>query len=188
VFVRAVKGYFMDRPYLHSEDATGKFIPVADSPTGRPMLSPITNICDNLTTGADNGVADSGECTTTRTDTTGTVKIVPGGDVFVPGVFTAHMSAMDVNNDGCVELPFAPDPTTVPLCNPAASSGADTQATLQQVVRSLTTHELGHAAGINTHTTDPSDLMYQFTTNWTRDSRFSPAAAKLLQIHNKGLQ
>jgi len=178
----------MDRPYRHQEDATGRFIAIADSPNGRPMLSPITKICDNVENGTDNGVADSGECTTTRIEPTGTVKIVPGGDVFAPGVFNAELSAMDVNNDFCVELPFAPDPTTVPLCNPAADSGPDGSATLQQVTRALISHELGHAAGINIHTTDPNDLMYQFTTNWTRDNRFSPAAAQLLQIHNKGLQ
>lgn len=62
------------------------------------------------------------------------------------------------------------------------------QATFRQVVRSLTTHELGHAAGINVHTTDAADLMYQYTINWTRDNYFSPGAAALLQIHNKGLQ
>jgi hypothetical protein len=188
VFVRAVKGYFMDRPYRHQEDASGRFIPIAGSPHGKAMLSPITNVCDNVASGADNGVANSGECTTAKTNPDGTTSTVPGGDVFVPGLFTADMSAMDVNNDGCVELPFAPDPTTLPICDPTVESGTDGQATLQQVVRSLSTHELGHAAGINTHTTDPADLMYQYSINWTRDGRFSPAAAQLLQIHNKGLK
>jgi hypothetical protein len=188
VFLRAVKGYFVDRPYRHQEDPPGRFIPLQNSPHGRAMLAPIISVCDNVSAGADNGVVDSGECTTTVTDPDGTVITVIGGDVFVPGVFVADMTAMDVNNDGCVELPFAPDPTTLPLCDQAEASGSDGQATLQQVVRSLTTHELGHATGINLHTTDATDLMYQYTINWTRDARFSPAAAQLLQIHNKGLQ
>jgi hypothetical protein len=183
VFARAVKGYFLDRPYRHKEDDTGRFIPIANSPHGLPMLSPITNVCDNLSAGADNGLADSGECTTVVNNVA-----VPGGDVFAPGVFTADLTVMDVNNDGCVELPFAPDPTTLPLCDKAAGTGEFGQATLQQVVRSLTTHELGHAAGINVHTTDAADLMYQYTINWSRDATFSPAAAQLIQIHNTGLQ
>jgi hypothetical protein len=124
-------------------------------------------------------VADNGECT---------VNGVLGGDVFVPGVFTADLTAQDVNNDSCVELPFVPDPTTLQACDPTAAVAAGVQATLQQVVRSIATHELGHAAGVNVHTTDSTDLMYQYSINWVRDGHFSPTAAGLIQIHNKGLQ
>jgi hypothetical protein len=71
-------------------------------------------------------------------------------------------------------------------CTPTAFSADSPQATKQQVVRSLITHELGHAAGVNTHTTDATDIMYQSTINWIRDGHFSSTAAGLLQIHNKG--
>jgi len=176
VFVRALKGYFVDRPYKHQENLAGTFIPASG---GKPSLAPITIVCDNLAVGADNGLADSGECT---------VNGALGGDVFSPGVFTADSTAMDVNNDGCVELPFVPDPTTLQACDPTAATAAGVQATLQQVVRSIATHELGHASGINVHTTDSTDLMYQYSINWTRDGHFSPTATGLVQIHNKGLQ
>jgi hypothetical protein len=96
---------------------------------------------------------------------------------------------MDVNNDFCVELPFVPDPTAISqACDPTGAAGTAPQATKNQVGRSVATHEVGHAVGINLHTTDPNDLMYQYSINWTRDAFFSPAAAGLIQIHNKGLQ
>jgi hypothetical protein len=178
VYVRSVGGYFMDRPYQHQENVPGTYLPAVDP--NKAMLAPITMVCDSFSAGTDNGVADSGECV----DANGKL----GGDVFAPGLFNAQASAMDVNNDGCVELPFVPDPTTLTPCNRNAESASGGQATLVQVVRSIVTHELGHAAGINIHTTDSNDLMYQYTINWTRDNYFSPSAAALLQIHNKGLQ
>jgi predicted Zn-dependent protease len=50
------------------------------------------------------------------------------------------------------------------------------------------THELGHLAGIAAHTSDPTDIMYLSTINFTREDHFSDTAAGLVQIHNKGLQ
>ena len=61
-------------------------------------------------------------------------------------------------------------------------------ATKQQVGRGVTTHELAHGIGVNIHTTDATDIMYQYTINWIRDGNFSSSAATLVQIHNKGLQ
>jgi len=177
VFLRAMRAYFTDKPYRHQENLAGKYLPTP--PGGKPMLAPITTVCDNVGGGADNGVADSGECTAGSS---------LGGDVFQPGVFTSDISAMDVNNDNCVELPFATDPTTLTPCTPSAPSATFPQSTFQQVTRSITTHELGHATGINIHTTDPTDLMYQYSTDWIRDGHFSPTAAGLVQVHNKGLQ
>jgi protocatechuate 3,4-dioxygenase beta subunit len=179
VFVRAMKAYFIDRPYLHQENVLGTYLPKANS-GGVPMLAPITIVCDSVSAGSDNGVADTGECK----DASGNL----GGDVFKPGVFNLDVTAMDVNNDGCVELPFVGDPTTLTRCDPKAPSASGVQATFQQVVRSIITHELGHASGINTHTADSTDLMYQYSINWTRDGHFSPTAASLIQVHNKGLQ
>jgi protocatechuate 3,4-dioxygenase beta subunit len=178
VFAKSVKGYFTDRPYLHQENLPGTYLPLATT-GGVPMLAPITLVCDRGSGGSDNGIANSGECTTAGT---------LGGDVFVPGAFNASVSAMDANNDGCVELPFVGDPTTLTPCNRAAASALAPQATIQQVVGSVATHELGHATGVNTHTTDSTDLMYQYTINWTRANHFSSTAAGLVQIHNKGKQ
>jgi len=177
VLAKPLKAYFNDRPYRHKEDFPGAFLPTP--PGGKPMLAPITIVCDKSSQGADNGLVQTGECTVSGT---------LGGDIYVPGAFDRDMTVMDVNNDGCVELPFVSDPTTLTTCSKDAESAVSPQATFQQVTRSIVTHELGHAAGVNLHTSDSTDLMYQYSINWTRDGHFSPQAAGLVQIHNKGKQ
>ena len=143
------------------------------------MLAPITVVGDSSTSGADNGLADSGEAT---------ISGQLAGDTYIAGSFSQHLSAFDVNNDGCVELPTVADPTTISRCTPNTDTAAVPSATKQQVVRSVITHELGHGTGVNTHTGDSTDIMYLSTINFTRDGHFSSAAAGLIQIHNKGQQ
>jgi hypothetical protein len=174
VFKRAVDSYFRHRPYQHRTNDVSRVVIGAD---GRPLLAPITLVADRN----DNGARDTGEAV----DGTGLLL----GDTFIPGTGSQTLTAMDVNNDFCVELPFVPDPTAISqACDPTGAAGTAPQATKNQVGRSVATHEVGHAVGINLHTTDPNDLMYQYSINWTRDAFFSPAAAGLIQIHNKGLQ
>ena len=108
--------------------------------------------------------------------------------MYVAGSFIQQLSALDANNDGCIEMPTVADPTTIARCNPTADSAEAPSATKQQVVRSIVTHELGHATGVNTHTSDATDIMYMSTINFTREDHFSDLAAGLVQIHNKGLQ
>jgi uncharacterized repeat protein (TIGR03803 family) len=184
VLGKALKAYFLDRTYQQGAvgSPAGSFEPTP-GPLGA-MLAPITTVCDRSTTGSDNGTVQTGECSAN-----GTLL----GDVYTPGVFNLasnRMSAMDVNNDGCVELPFVADPLTLSACDPTAPvvPPPSPQATFQQVVRSVTTHELGHAVGINVHTSEVTDLMYQYSINWIRDSHFSGQAGALIQIHNKGQQ
>jgi hypothetical protein len=176
VYKRAVESYFNNRPYQHRTNDPARVI---TAPDGTPMLAPITIVGDSSPTGPDNGMIDTGEAT------------INGqllGDTYIPGRFDQHLSALDVNNDGCIELPTVADPTTLARCDPAADVAAAPSATKQQVVRSVTTHELGHGTGVNTHTSDATDIMYLSTINYSRDGHFSPAAAGLIQIHNKGLQ
>jgi hypothetical protein len=129
------------------------------------MLAPITVVCDRASGGSDDGSAQSGECS---------VGGLPGGDVYRPGQFRLDMTAMDVNNDGCVELPFVADPTTLTLCSQSSNkpslddSASAPQATFQQAVRHVITHELGHAVGVNMHTSVATDLIYMYSINWTR--------------------
>jgi hypothetical protein len=179
VLARAFKAYFLDRPYMRQQAPVGTFLPL--SAAGKPMLAPLTVVCDKSAKGVDDGTAQTGECP-------GPAPGVPGGDVYRPGQFSHQLSAMDVNNDGCVELPFVADPTTLGTCDQLADSATTPQATLQQVIRSVTTHELGHAVGINVHTSDAADLMYMYSINWIRDGHFSPQGVGLIQIHNKGQQ
>ncbi|MBI3636010.1 MAG: IPT/TIG domain-containing protein, partial [Candidatus Rokubacteria bacterium] len=183
VYKRAVESYFTNRPYLHQTNDPTR---VVNAPDGTPMLAPITQVGDTSGTGADNGVVDTGEAT---------VNGVLAGDVYTAGVFkqlagATGLSAMAVTNDGCVQLPFVSDPTSIARCtDPTAVTGpASAQATKRQVVRSVLTHELGHGVGVNTHTTDSTDLMYQYSNNWIRDGHFSATAGALIQIHNKGQQ
>ena len=176
VYKRAVDSYFNTRPYQHRINDPAR---VVTAPDGTPMLAPITKVGDSSSTGADNGLVDSGD---------GTVSGQLAGDVYVAGSFTQQLSALDANNDGCIEMPTVADPTTIERCNPTADSAVAPSATKQQVVRSIVTHELGHLTGVNTHTSDATDIMYMSTINFTREDHFSDLAAGLVQIHNKGLQ
>ena len=188
VFKTAVDAYFGNKPYRHQTNLPSTIVLAPDGVT--PMLAPITLVCDSSSKGADNGALEGNECT---------VGGVLGGDVYVPGSFTQDLSAMDVTNDSCPELPFVTDPKSVARCVPNTSTdptgpvGPYPNATKRQVVRHLITHELGHGAGVNLHTTDSTDVMYQYTIDWIRDGfngsgHFSTTAAPLIQIHNGGLQ
>ncbi|HEY2996014.1 MAG TPA: carboxypeptidase regulatory-like domain-containing protein [Methylomirabilota bacterium] len=173
VVKRAVESYFFNHPYQHRINDPTRIVL---GPDGRPMLAPITLVGD----GNDNGLVDRREPT---------VNGDLAGDTYLTGVFNLDLTAMDVNNDGCVELPNVADSTTLPnRCDTTADSAAVPQATKQQVARHVTTHELGHAVGVNLHTTESDCVMYQYSTDWVRDGHFGPTAAPLLQIHNKGGQ
>jgi len=176
VYKRAVESYFNTRPYQHRTNDPSRVVTALD---GTPMLAPITIVGDSSASGSDNGLADTGEAT---------VSGQLAGDTYVAGSFSQQLSALDTNNDGCVELPTAADPTTLARCAPNADTATSPSATKQQVVRSVVTHELGHGTGINTHTVDSTDIMYLSTINYTRDGHFSGTAAGLVQVHNKGLQ
>jgi hypothetical protein len=179
VLRRPFKAYFLDRPYLHQENLAGAFLPTR--PGERPMLAPPTIVCDKV--GADDGTVQAGECT---------VGNVPAGDVYRPGQFNLDMSSMDVNSDSCVELPFVGDPTTLTACDPNAdfADQSTPQSTFQQLSMFITSHELLHAAGVNVHTSDATDLMYMYSINWSllRAGHLSPQSGALVQIHNKGKQ
>ena len=94
------------------------------------MLAPITVVADKN----DNGLVDAGEST---------VNGALAGDAYVSAnAGILDLSAVDVNNDRCVELPQVADPTTLTRCDATASSASGPQATKQQVVRHVATHEL----------------------------------------------
>lgn len=178
VFKKAVDAYFGDKPYEHRTNDPARVVLGSD---GRPMLAPITLVGDSSSRGADNGIVDAKEAT---------VAGQLAGDTYIAGSVNLQLSVMDVTNDGCVELPFVADPTTLPArCDPAAASAnPGPQATKRQVARSLTTHELFHGIGVNFHDSNVNSIMYQYTINWTRDGFISPEAAALAQVHNHGLQ
>ena len=176
VYKRAIECFFNCHPYEHRTNDPAR---VVAAPGGTPMLAPITRVGDSGTGVADNGLADGGEAT---------INGVLAGDTYIPGSFNRQLTTLDVNNDGCIEQPTAADPTTLARCVPTADKADAPSATKQQVVRSIVTHEMGHLAGITAHTSDPTDIMYLSTINYTRADHFSSQAAGLVQIHNKGLQ
>jgi hypothetical protein len=177
LFKRAINAYFGNRPYQHRVNDPAR---VVTAPNGTPMLAPITVVGDSSGTGADNGIVNTGD---------GTVNGQLAGDAYIPGNFNQQLSAVDVNSDGCVELPTVADPTSIGRCDPSVETAAAPSASKQQVVRVVITHELGHATGVNTHfNNDPNDIMFISTTNFTRDGHFGATAAPLVQIHNKGIQ
>jgi hypothetical protein len=95
------------------------------------------------------------------------------GDLYVAQSFTQTLSAFDIDNDGHTELPMAVDPTKI---NQAF------EYTPEHVLKHTITHELGHAVGSN-HTQDSTDLMYEYSSNWSRDDTLGASAAQV-KIHN----
>jgi hypothetical protein len=201
IYKRAVNAYFGNRPYQHRTNRTSAGAVAGVSATdSRPMLAPITKTQVGDFSN-DNGVYDSKKSELLGTD--GAL----WGDTYMPGYYGRafdpttkvtppgmSLSAMDVTNDGCVELPFVTDPSGVDLlggkldvrCAATGPQARYPQATKQQVLRFLVTHELGHATGITSHTTLSGDVMYQYSINWVRDLNFSATAAGMITITNGG--
>jgi hypothetical protein len=191
IYKRAVNAYFGNRPYQNQQNGPAGAL-LRSTADGRPMLAPITDVGDNSSRGGDNGVLDAKELL----GSDGSLL----GDRFVSNTFgeafdrvanrttppNMLLSAMDANNDYCVELPFISDPSALPdRCDPRAPSATGAQATKQQVVRLLAKHELGHAVGITIHTADAGDIMYQYSNRWDRDG-FSSSSASMITITNGG--
>jgi hypothetical protein len=89
------------------------------------------------------------------------------------------LSPFDIDNDRKTELPLIAE---VPSGGYVNATG---EYTIEQGVKHVTTHELGHAIGVSIHTTDSACVMYDATNNFMRDNYFSPTAAEKIRIHNK---
>ena len=173
VFQRALNAQFRRRPYDHR---TGDPTRVVLAPDGTPWLVPLGLACDTN----DDGILNAGECRVNNQHPT---------DTFVIGSQSEDLTAYDCNNNQLIELPRCADPSVLPFAvDPNASSGPFPQATKRQAGRHYASHELAHMLGVNIHTTDPTDLMYEYENSFTRDGALSPAAAALIQIHNGGKQ
>jgi len=108
---------------------------------------------------------------------------VTAGNAGPPWLYNQDLSPFNINknfynndtNRPLVELPVASDPGNV---NPAF------EFTREQVLKHVTTHEIGHAVGVSVENADSTCVMYQYSTNWIRDNHFSSGAAGLIRIHN----
>jgi hypothetical protein len=93
--------------------------------------------------------------------------------------FRFKLSPFNVDSDA--------NPVEVEL--PVVGSGADYidplyENTVEQVVKMMVTHELGHNVGITLHTNNSDCAMNGETNNFVRDNYFSSTAEALVRIHN----
>jgi hypothetical protein len=96
-------------------------------------------------------------------------------DVLVLNSFTQQLTVFDANNNGKVELPLVSSPMAV---NPAF------EYTKAQVLKHTISHEVLHSLGAD-HTQDSTDVMYQYSNNWSRDGHLSDVAKAALKVHNR---
>jgi hypothetical protein len=170
VYKPAIDYYFSDRPYRDytTLKAGGNMRNQSDWIAANGKFDPIAVVEDKN----DNGSNDKKE------DKSGDG--ILDGDRCMPGTveqwdYNQHFSSFDVDNDLKVELPVVSSEADV---NVAYEYSRD------QIIKHVTTHELGHNVGINLHTSDALCLMFNTSTNFVRDNFFSPEATELIRIHN----
>jgi hypothetical protein len=95
-------------------------------------------------------------------------------DRVVSGSFNQVLTAFDIDNNGLVELPLASDPGNIDRTH---------EYTKAHVLKHTITHELGHAVGMN-HNYRSKCLMYNWSSDWSRDDYFSDIARGQMNIHN----
>ena len=155
--------------------------PYRDGDPGTPadgLLQPPAEVED----GNDNGVIDNGE----DSPNVGIEGELDGDVYLLPEVFTQQLTAVDIDNDGAVELPQTTNLAEV------AGGVTGLEASQEQVIKHIATHELCHAVGCRSvHTKDDEDLQYEATNNWRRDdhigtqnTRGGTATSKEIIIHN----
>ena len=94
--------------------------------------------------------------------------------------YNQQLSPMDIDHDDLVELPSRAKVSDILTSD---------EYTKTQVVRHVTTHEMGHAVGIHGeeeggHCDNETCLMYQWTNNWSRDGHLCSHCRAMILIHN----
>jgi len=179
IYQKVLYAYFSDRPYKDSTTLQGTTL---SGPWGiaNGRLDPISKVED----ANDNGKKNSGEDKNGNGLLDGDYPVpVTAGNAGPPWLYNQDLSPFNINknfynndtNRPLVELPVASDPGNV---NPAF------EFTREQVLKHVTTHEIGHAVGVSVENADSTCVMYQYSTNWIRDNHFSSGAAGLIRIHN----
>jgi hypothetical protein len=97
--------------------------------------------------------------------------------------FRFELSPFNVDNDtapSLVELPVMG--SAAETIDPLYENG------IEQVIKMMVTHELGHNVGVDLHTNNSDCTMNSETNNFVMDNFFSSTAEALVRIHNPAYQ
>jgi hypothetical protein len=187
VYRTAIYNYVKERPYIDgngTDDGSGNAAPVCmQAGANINNINGILESIDAVDDKDDDGLLDGGEDNRTCDDSEldGDRMIRPSASCAFPDCAMGQdLSGNDIESDGRAELPRASDPGTL-------TSGVDTdEFTIEQIVKHVTTHELGHTIGMP-HNSVNGCLMYEYTTDWKRDGTFSATALADTYLHNDNL-
>jgi hypothetical protein len=172
IYSEAIRLYYQDKPYRDGDTNTCR------GQDGK--LNLITTVDD----ANDNGVTNTGEakknCTATQMDGDKMRLISECGGVVLCN-YNGALTANDIESDGNIELPLVTDPALL-----TTSMDQNREYTIEQVLKHVITHELGHSIGAG-HNTMGTCVMYDTTTDWKRDNSFSSTAQSQIKIHNDNL-
>jgi len=161
-YKEATDNYFNDKPYIEA----GGSATALDANIHNSSGGSVQDINDNGINNVDAALLDW---------EAGSESAPLDGDrLMLPIGYTHTYSALDINNNGMVELPLVADPNDIPEEN---------ESTKAQVLKHTITHEMGHAVGM-THNSNSDCLMYEYSQNWRRDHNFSDFAKGQMRIHN----
>jgi hypothetical protein len=161
---QALYNYFNDKPYVDGTTWGNSWYPNGDG-----KLNPLS-VVEDQTDQLDpiDGVMGDGPDGDWDGDRRITTFTTSNGD----------LSPFDIDRDGRVELPLVTDPTTL-------TSGQDNyEYNLSRVLMHTITHEMAHALAGPSHTSDPTCVMYRYSSNWERHNHLCDYYKSLLRIHN----
>jgi hypothetical protein len=177
--------YFFNRPYIDDLTAQWKSCSCGNNPSYYGKLEPINKIEDFLVENGTNPPERQGNKNEDRCIRNAILdgdrmdplwkqkKYILNGEDYHAG---CDLSVFDSDADGLVENPIANDSNAIdPLY----------EYTARQVQLHTVLHEMGHAVGMDGHTTDSSCLMYNQSLNWSRAGHFSSFARSQILVHNK---
>lgn len=165
----ALDNYFKEKTYTDGQTCTG-----ASCYGGNTQWSPANKVLDAMGKVEDRN--DDGRNTQTPDGIfdTGCTNCAWHSDVVVSGSFVQALSVFDIDNNGNVELPLKDNPSSI---------DRDQEYTKAHVLKHTITHELGHSVGMS-HNYKSNCLMYNWSTDWSRDNQFSDFAKSQMSIKN----